>query len=211
MIRHGLVWLFLILMIFIFAPLVVERATFEHTVNTEVEGVYRWYGDETATALLERANRFYAAAMMKTRIDPFIRKYGTKAPTEDLISQQFDKAEEVDGYKVRVRDYWGNILRNVWMFCFRLAHAWAWMLWVCPFLVAIIHDGIMVRKAKLATFKYTSPTIYNLSWHLVIFLAAWMTIMFAVAVPLNVMLFPSVLVAMGVNVRLLISNIQHSA
>jgi hypothetical protein len=211
MMRHGLIWLFLILMIFVFGPLAVERATFERAVDTEVEGAYRWYGDETTMAIINRANRLYAAAMVKTGIDPFIRKYGTKAPQEDLISQQFDKAKEGDGYKVRVRDYWGNILRNVWMFCFRLAHAWAWILWVCPFLVAIVYDGIMVRKAKLATFRYTSPTIYNLSWHLVIFLAALMTIMFAVATPLNVMLFPSVLVAMGVNVRLLISNIQHSA
>jgi hypothetical protein len=211
MTRHSLIWLFIVLMIFIFSPLVVSRTTFEATMDTEVDSAYRWYGEETAIALLDRTNSLYASAMVKTGIDPFIRKYGTNAPGQDIISQQFEKAKDSDGYKANVRDYWGNLLRNIWMFCFRMAHAWGWMLWVCPFLIAIIYDGIMVRKAKLATFKYTSPTIYNLSWHLIIFLAALGTIMFAVATPLNVFLFPSVLVAMGVNVRLLISNIQHSA
>ena len=69
----------------------------------------------------------------------------------------------------------------------------------------------MTRKAKLASFKYTSPTIYNMSWHIIIALAALSMVAFAFVTPLSIFFYPIVITCMGVLLRLLISNIQHSA
>jgi len=208
--RHTLLWLLIILFILVMAPLVVSRETYEQTISSEMDDAARWYGESTARTILSRCNAIYAILMVSSGIDPFVRKYD-KPPREDEISLQVDKIEGATDHKTKIRNYWGNLLRNVWMFCYRISHVWAWILWVFPFLIAIIYDGIMSRKMKVATFKYTSPTIYNLSWHLIIFLAAVTTILFAVATPTNIFVYPTILVAMGVNMRVLISNIQHSA
>ena len=108
-------------------------------------------------------------------------------------------------------EYWANLLTNVWLFCLRLAHSISWIIYLTPFLAAALFDGIMCRKAKLASFKYTSPSVYNLSWHIIIAMIACSVVAFAVSIPLSVFVYPIILTAVGMFVRLVISNIQHSA
>jgi hypothetical protein len=69
----------------------------------------------------------------------------------------------------------------------------------------------MTRKAKLASFKYTSPTIYNVSWHCIIFIVSISLVSFAIVSPLPILLYPLLITAIGFFVRLVVSNIQHSA
>jgi hypothetical protein len=204
-------WGLLILLIFCLAPLVVTTERYEQVMNLEVEQAYRWYGEDVTNRILDTTNKLYGLGMMETGVDKFIRKHGMKKTTDEIISQKLQQVEGVDGYKPNIDNYWGNILRNVWLFCFRIAHSWAWFLWVGPFFFAAVYDGIMSRKTKQATFKYTSPTVYNFSWHAIIFVVSTMLLLYAITIPLNNLLFPSMLVCIGFNVRLLISNIQHSA
>jgi hypothetical protein len=210
MIRHFLLWLIAIVSILLFAPLLNERGEYEAGVDRERASMNAWYGDGESAAIVRRANRLYDSMMVRTGIDPLIREHFVQSPTQGS-GPELSLPESMGRYARHMMDYAGNFLFNLWLFLFRLAHSWTWIVYLSPFLVAVIFDGVMTRKAKLAAFQYTSPTIYNVSWHLIIAVAACSFLAFAMVIPLPVFFYPAMITAIGVFVRLLISNIQHSA
>ena len=211
MTRHGLLWLFAIIIIFLFAPLLMSRSDYASCFESEFDAAKEGYGENEVNIIIARADRLYRGAMISTGIDPLIRKYWVKDVSKKEIVPGIRMPESASPYAEQLVDYWGNFLHNIWLFCFRIAHSWSWMAYLMPFIGAIIFDGLMARKAKLASFRYTSPTIYNLSWHAVIALAAFSLVAFSVVTPLSVFFYPAVITAMGIFTWLLISNIQHSA
>jgi hypothetical protein len=98
----------------------------------------------------------------------------------------------------------------LYAFCLRLYHAWIWLLYLAPFLFAVVFDGIMVRKAKLQSFRYTSPTVYNASWHAIIGLLAGTLVYFAWSFGLSLFIYPVAITAIGFLIRTLIANVQPS-
>lgn len=211
MTRHGLLWLLAIILIFLFAPLVVLQKDYEACVEAELQAANSWYDEEAVQSILDRTNSMYNLMLVKTGIDPMIRKHLAKPVTTKEVAPGVDVPKALVPYADHLMEYWGNLLLNIWMFCFRISHSLAWMAYLTPFIAAIIFDGVMTRKAKLASFKYTSPTIYNMSWHIIIAMAAMSMVAFAFVTPLSIFFYPVVITSMGVLLRLLISNIQHSA
>lgn len=211
MTRHSLLWLAAIITIFLFAPLLILQHDYEACLESEVRTAQSWYGDEEVDEILQRTNRIYSVLLVNTGIEPSIRKHMAKPLASKEVSPGVDLPKAMAPYAEHLIEYWGNLLLNIWLFCFRLSHSLAWFIYLTPFIAAIVFDGVMTRKAKLASFKYTSPTMYNLSWHTIIALAAISLVAFAIATPLSIFFFPVVITAMGVLLRLLISNIQHSA
>ena len=211
MTRHSLLWLLAIISIFLFAPLVVTTSDYEECIRSEMSESLEWYGDDEATAILQRTNRIYSAIMVRSGLDPAIRKHFVKPKPSTEIAPGVEMPKTLTPYANHLMDYWANLLTNIWLFCLRLAHSASWIIYLTPFLAATIFDGIMRRKAKLASFQYTSPTVYNLSWHVIIALVACSVVTFAVSMPLSVFVYPVVLTVVGMFVRLVISNIQHSA
>lgn len=211
MTRHGLLWLFAITVIFLFAPLLMSTSDYENCVDAEFRAVADWYGEEEGRRIVDRTNWLYERAMISTGVDPLIRKHFVKPMPSSEIAPGVHVPPGIHPYAQHLMNYWRNFLYNIWVFFFRVAHSWSWVLYLTPFLCAIVFDGVMTRKAKLASFKYTSPTIYNLSWHIVIALGAMSLLAFSVTTPLSVFFYPGVITLMGVLVRLVIANIQHSA
>ncbi|MBZ0096792.1 MAG: DUF4400 domain-containing protein [Sulfuricella sp.] len=210
MTRHGLLWLITIIAIFLFAPLVVSQAEYKACIDSEITAASEWYGNDELGEILDRTKGIYHLLMVKTGIDTGLRKHFVK-PIPSEVAPGVEMPKYLAGYADHLMGYWGSLLYNIWLFCFRLAHSWTWIVFLAPFLVATIFDGVMTRKAKLSSFRYTSPTVYNLSWHLIIAMAAISLVAFAVSIPLSVLSYPLVLTGMGLLIRLVISNIQHSA
>ncbi len=211
MTRHSLLWLLAIIAIFLFAPLVITHAEYRACIERELADASQWYGDEEVEAIVARANGLYGMAMVTTKIDPIIRKNFVKPIPSREVAPGVAIPKSMESYTDHLMEYWGNLLENVWLFCLRLSHSWSWIIYLTPFLLAALFDGIMTRKAKLASFKYTSPTIYNLSWHAIIFMVACSVVAFAVITPITVFYYPIILTGICMLVRLVISNIQHSA
>lgn len=211
MTRHGLIWILAIITIFLFAPLVVTHQDYEACVAKELTEASGWYNAEEVQAILDRTNNLYDLIMVRPGLDPAIRRYFVKPVTAKEVLPGVAMPKAISPYANHLVEYGGNLLYNIWIFCFRLAHSWSWIVYLTPFLLAVTFDGLMTRKVKLASFKYTSPTIYNLSWHIIIAMAAISLVAFAVILPLTVFLYPIILTLMGMFVRLIISNVQHSA
>ena len=211
MTRHSLLWLIAIILIFLFAPLVVYQSDYQNCIESELGAANNWYGEKDVQSILDRTNSIYGTLMVSTGIDPAIKKHLAKPMPSKQVAPGVDLPKVLAPYADHLVEYWGNMLMNIWMFSFRLSHTLAWVGYLTPFILAIIFDGLMTRKAKLASFKYTSPTVYNLSWHIIIAMAAISLVAFAVVTPLSIFFYPIVITGMGVLVRLLITNIQHSA
>lgn len=216
MTRHGLLWICTLFLIFLFAPLMLKRADYDNCVHRELAAAQTWYGDQEVDTILRRTNTLYGMMMIHTGIDPLIRQYFMKPdkgqkPAEKTQVPGEQLLDTVTPYTEQLVGYGEHFLYNIWMFFFRIAHSWSWFIYLTPFMAAITFDGIMTRKAKLASFKYTSPTIYNMSWHTIIALAAISLVAFAMTFVLPVIFYPIVITIMGIQLRLLISNIQHSA
>ena len=211
MTRHGLIWLLAIILVFLFAPLLISAKDYKSCAMTELQAAHDWYNDAAVQDILDRSNSLYGLLMVSTGVDPAIRKHLAKPMENKDVAPGVAMPKALSPYADHLLEYWANLLQNIWLFCFRLSHALAWMVYLTPFVLAIIFDGVMTRKAKLASFKYTSPTVYNLSWHIIIALAAMSLVAFSLVMPLSIFFYPIVITSVGVLLRLLISNIQHSA
>ncbi len=212
MTRHSLLWLLIIVCVFLFAPLIVTSSEYADCINTEVATAKRWYGDEEFSNMTRRAQTIYGLFMVKTGVDGVLRKHFAKpAASTTELAPGFKMPEHLAKHLSHVDGYWTGLLDNVYLFCLRLAHACLWLYYMTPFLLATIFDGLMNRKSKIASFKYTSPTLYNASWHLIIFIIATSMVAFSITVSLTAFSYPIAIALIGLLIRLLISNIQHSA
>jgi len=172
----------------------------------------RWYGRAETLEISAKGENIYQAIMGDSGIDGVLMKHFAKPVDKHLdVAPGVEVPEKLATPMRGVLNYWSNLLSNVHLLCYRLAHTWVWMLYVFPFVVAIIFDGIMIRKAKIASFRYTSPTIYNLSWHAIIAIVAFSMVYFVLAFPISIFYYPTMLAIIGILIRMVIGNIQHSA
>ena len=211
MTRHSLIWLILIIGIFLFSPLVVTPTEYTASIDREIQSAQRWYGDEEFLAVEESSKAIYGLLMVKTGIDGLLRKHFTKPTAGDELAPGYKLPAHLATYTKQVDGYWKGLLDNMYLFCLRLAQARLWLYYMFPFLLASVFDGVMNRKAKIASFRYTSPTLYNASWHIIIFLVAASLVCFSVTFSITALSYPAVITIIGLLVRLLISNVQHSA
>ena len=210
MTRHGLIWLALIVAIFMISPLLVSPDEYKTTMDREIATAQRWYGEEEFADIAETAHTLYQGVMVRTGIDGLLRNHFTK-PLNDEIAPGYKLPAHISSFAKPIDGYWKGLLENFTLFFFRLAQAWLWAYYMGPFILASIFDGIMYRKAKIASFQYTSPTLYNASWHLIIFLMAASLVSFSITINFSPLAYPMVIASIGFLIRLLISNIQHSA
>lgn len=209
MTKHTLLWIFVMLGVLIFSPLITPASTFERETLSELTDAVKWYGEEESNQMVERAHGIYDVLMVKTGVNKLVTYYSTPANME--LAPGVPLPAHLRDQSIMLLDYWRNFGANMWLFSLRVAHIGLWLIYMSPFVAAIVFDGIMTRKAKLVSFKYTSPAIFNMAWHLIIAVSALTTVLLAICVPLSAFVFPTALASMGVLLRLMISNIQHSA
>lgn len=212
MTRHSLIWFFLIIAIFLFSPLMIGSVEYKACIDRENDIIQKWYGGDETNEISKGADSLYRIMMVTTKIDSTLRNHFTKPSIKgEELAPGFKMPAHLAAYSIHIDQYWEGLLDNIYLFCLRLAQAWLWVYYMLPFLLAAFFDGIMNRKAKIASFKYTSPTLYNVSWHFIIFLVAASLVSFSVTVTFSALAYPAVITVIGLMIRMLISNVQHSA
>ena len=211
MTRHSLLWLIAIILIFLISPLIVTQAQYEDCAGNELARADEWYTPREVKSIVDRTDNLYALLLVKTGIDPALRKHFLKPTNVEEIAPGVSMPANLQGYASHMMQYWGNLLNNIWLFLLRCSHATAWLKYLWPYMAAVMFDGLMRRKAKLASFQYTSPTLYNASWHAIIALVSCALVVFALVVPISLFAYPALFTCIGLLLRLLIANIQHSA
>ncbi len=210
--QHSLLWLILMALALLFSPLLVSQERFQSCFDEEMMSALRWYGKSEALIVATNGERLYSSIMGDTGVDGLLRSHFAKPTPENLdVAPGVKMPDKLAGAFKGLLGYWSNMMLNIHLLCYRLAHTWTWLLYVLPFTLAIIFDGIMIRKAKIASFRYTSPTVYNLSWHAIIGIIAFSLVYFTMTFPISVFYYPIALAVIGVLMRMVIGNIQHSA
>lgn len=196
----------------LFSPLLVSQERFQSCFDEEMMSALRWYGKTEAFIVATNGERLYNFIMGGTGVDGLLRSHFAKPIPESMdVAPGVKMPEKLAGTFKGLMGYWSNMMLNIHLLCYRLAHTWTWLSYVLPFMLAIIFDGIMIRKAKIASFRYTSPTVYNLSWHAIIGIIAFSLVYFTMTFPISVFYYPIALAVIGVLMRMVIGNIQHSA
>lgn len=208
--RHLLLWITVIAFLMLLSPLVSGLGSFRGRIDAEAAGAAEWYGTSQAIAILRNTNTLYDIFMKTPGIDGFIHRHFEGDMASDL-KMGIKLKGNVGRFADNTVDYWSSLISIVYLFLMRLATAWMWVCYLSPFLLVIAFDGIMTRKAKRASFRYTSPTIYNMSWHLAIFVVFSSVFLFALPIPLNIFYYPGAITLVGILVRMVIGNIQYSA
>jgi hypothetical protein len=210
---HTFLWLLAITLVLLLAPLMVPAQKYREIMDTELESAIRWYGRDEVLEIGRGGNTLYKHTMVETGVDGLLRKHFMPGGSRDVAEAApgVPMPEVLRGPLADTLGYWDSMIEHVALLCFRLAHAWFWIAFLHPFLIAIIFDGLMRRKAKIASFEYTSPTLYNLSWHAIIGIVALSFLFFCLASPITTMFYPAVVAVIGVLTRVVIANIQHSA
>lgn len=179
-------------------------------VDTGVDGLFSHYAQPRKSVAMDEAPRVIRS--INTQWDPAQKRFVERSTPvwvgNDAIPIIAEKAQTA---AAPFLGYWKGLLMNLYLMCWRAAHFVVWVVYLVPFLVAIVIDGILVRRVKLASFRYTSPTLYNLSWHSIIGLFAAAVVGSALIVAIPVLVYPGVVASIGILARLLIGNIQHSA
>jgi hypothetical protein len=210
--RHLLFWLLIIALVFVFGPLFVAPKGYERILQSELDAANQHYARSEVHRVIALAKVLYQFALVDTGVDESVKKYMIKQDSpRDEIAPGVQLPKHLTTPLSSVLHYWQSLLYQFYLFSFRLAHACVWLLYLTPFFVAVVFDGIMVRSVKIETMKYTSPTIQNWSWHVMLFLVCMSLVVFATAVPINIFYYPLVMSSCGVLFRLVLGNIQHSA
>lgn len=210
MTRHTLIWLFLLLAIFVFAPFLVSSDRYQQEIDRELTSAITWYGPQEGEKVASRAKDLYDLLIVKSGVEDILSGHLKDQPVLEM-APGVPLPEHMRADAKQLLAYWANFISHIWLFCLRITHAMLWVTYFSPFLVAAVFDGVMTRKAKLSSFKYTSPALFNLSWHVIILVVAGSTFLMAVVLPMPAVIYPTVITIMGLMVRTLISNIQHSA
>lgn len=179
-------------------------------VETGIDGLLSHYAQPQQTEAIEAAPRVERS--IDTQWDPAQKRFvERRTPVRTGGDAMPILAQKARTAAKPFLGYWKGLLMNLYLMCWRAAHFAVWVVYLLPFLAAIVIDGILVRKVKLASFRYTSPTLYNLSWHSIIGLFAAAVVGSAMIVAIPVLVYPGVVASVGILARLLIGNIQHSA
>jgi hypothetical protein len=191
-------------------PIFVSKDSYKNIIQTEFADSLRWYGGEDGAALVRRANERYVAVMSASHLDDAItwidlgvsklpkRRNGKTLGFFDLPEGSVRQALQGPVYFLYL---------TVW----RVENYLLWIMYVAPFFLALLWDGIMQREAFRATEHYSSPSKYNLLWHVGIALLAMTLMTVSIAIPFFALGYPLALVAIGLVIRSMITNLQPSA
>jgi hypothetical protein len=212
MLKHIAIWLLAELLTIVAAPAYYNADAYRDSIAAQMEEISRWYGENEVSRMKAGADEMYIALVRRTGFAEFVK--GLASPSTPTPALARATNQNVPHLMSRVAtgmsEYWPALLLSIYQVCLRAIHAWIWFLYLIPFLVAVIFDGIMARKVKLTTFSYSSPTVYNAAWHMIIFTMAVAVFLLTASLHIHVFFFPSAVAIVGLLIRLLISNAQAS-
>ncbi|MDK9702361.1 MAG: DUF4400 domain-containing protein [Sulfuritalea sp.] len=207
---HGFVWLLLVLAVTLLTPVFVSKDSYKEIIQSEFTESLHWYGSDDGTALVRRANARYLKLMAASHMDDaieWIDKGLSKLPKRrnGKTLGFFDLPEGSARQLMQGPVYF--LYLGVW----RFENYMLWLLYVAPFILALLWDGIMRRKTYQTLEHYSSPSQYNILWHLIIAVVALALMTISVAIPFPALGYPFALVGIGAILRSMVANLQASA
>jgi len=209
MVNHILAWVFLLSVSVFLVPAFYTPERYGEAISVQMEEAASWYGRDQTIRIRDGADALYKTVVHGSGFSSLIVGLSGPAPTRSS-SNNTVFSEGVKRMDIGYADYSQSLLLSIYQLCLRLFHTWIWVMYLLPFMLAIAWDGYMNRKVKLSSFRYTSPTVYNFSWHAIILIFAGAALFFATSLSVHTFVYPAIITLAGFLLRSLISNVQAS-
>lgn len=210
MVKHLTFWMLIAVMATFIAPAFIDYSKYQRRIVVEVEMVRKTMGEESAKNVLAMTDEIFSSVFEDSGFKTWFVDHYQVSSGDVVLSKQEGGASV--GFATRMMGNYGlTLFMSLYELTFRLVILSIWLSYSLPFVIAAAWDGIMQRKAKITSFQYTSPSVYNASWHVIIMLVFCSFAYFNTPLPVPPMSFPIMVGIFAFFIRSLLANIQRSA
>lgn len=170
-------------------------------VQNDLARLANVFGHASTKRLVERTNGIYEIF------------FGTVAPAAKEMHVTDADMPNTFRWEDNLTNRSNNMLRaakiEIYHILLRIQIMLIWMPFVLLFCAVAFFDGLMMRKVKIASFKYTNPALYNSFMHAAIFIAGSLLLLLHLPIALSIWVFPLSGIALGFCLMFGIMNLQR--
>ncbi len=205
--KHIVIWLILIVVCILALPAISTPTDIMGRVVRELGMIQTVFGKAETSRLTSRATAIYNTVFVETGLVGATKK--AMVSEEEKQASQPVFGNSVRGVSERTNDYVLGVSALAYAALVRLVIFMAWIPYIAPFFVAVVVDGLVIRKVKFATFGYSSPIRFAISAHSMIVVGLLPVLYLVVPLPVTPLFLPFWLLLSAVPIMTLLSNTQR--
>lgn len=172
-----------------------------NAVQTDIAAMRTVFGDESSNRIIERANGVFGFF------------FGGVAPAAKEMHVSDASTAGVFGWDRKLSSTSNQMLRSakieLYHLMLRVQIFFTWLPMIVLFGVAAVVDGLMIRKVKIASFRYTNPALYNTASHVAIFLVGASFLLLHLPVTLSIWFWPIAGALVAISMMVAAMNLQR--
>ena len=210
MIKHLWFWLVMTLIAIFIMPAVISSDTYQKRIFTEAIMLENTLGKDGAAQVMKIADSIYDRIFEESGFRAWVIEH-YYVDDRQVTQGRIEGGAPVGIAAKLTHNYAIALFFNLYELTFRLTQMFIWGVYSLPFILASILDGAMQRQAKIISFSYSSPSVYNASWHFIIVMVFCSFFYFNTPFPVPPITFPIFVGVMAFMLRSLVANLQRSA
>jgi len=210
MIKHAFFWLILTLIAMFILPAFISASSYQARFQKELAMLEHTFGERAAKQIMGITDNMYASIFEDSGFRSWTMDmyYVSNSEIAQGESEGGIPTGKAAGYS---QNYLVSLFINFYELTFRLTQMGLWFIYTLPFVLAAVVDGLMQRQVKMASFIYSSPSVFNAAWHTLILIIFLGVCYFNTPFAVPPIIFPFLSGLMAFTLRLLLSNLQRSA
>jgi hypothetical protein len=198
---HIKIWLIVAIASIFLVMAVAQPEKVYENVQGDLNKLAHVFGRDSTQRLVQRTNGIY---------DIF---FGHVAPAAKEMHVTDVDQPNTFRWESNLTNRSNNMLRaakiEIYHILLRVQIMLVWMPFILLFCAVAFFDGLMMRKVKIASFRYTNPALYNSFMHAAIFIAGSLLLLLHLPVALSIWFFPLSGIALGFCLMFGIMNLQR--
>ncbi|MFW2354715.1 DUF4400 domain-containing protein [Hydrogenophaga sp.] len=203
--QHLGFWFFLAMLGFLIAPMLRTGDSMERFVTAEIAQTRAAMGERVGNGVVSFANGLFENTPLKG-----VMVAANKASLTDKERQLSIKVAGVGGAVMAdlFNSYMSGLVLQSYVVAMRLAIVMIWLVFLLPFFVAAVYDGLMQRRVKMAEFGTMRPATFTLAGMIVIPIVAMPVVYLVMPFTMSPLLAPVWAACVALPLSVLISNSQ---
>lgn len=198
---HIKLWLIISIFSIFFVMATAKPESVYESVQRDLKKLESVFGKSSTQNLVDRTNSVFSF-MFSGNMEKAHDKVHTKNPEPRVFGWEGKLTTQSNTMlKSAKLELYNIILRfNIMMM---------WMPFIILFAGVAVFDGFMMRKVKIASFKYTNPVLYNTFMHAAVFIAGSFMFLMHLPIVMSVWFFPLAGIVLGFCLMFGIMNLQR--
>ena len=210
MIKHLWFWLIMTIVAVFILPAFISTASYQSRMRSELAMLEHTFGNKAASQILAMTDNAFSVVFEKSGFRVWVIDH-YYIDDREVVKGRTEGGVSIGLAAQLSQNYSVSLFTNLYELTFRLTQMFIWFACALPFVIAASFDGVMNRKVRAVSFAYSSPSVYNATWHFIIVLVFFGMFYFNTPYPVPPIFFPLAVGIMALALRTLISNLQRSA